>query len=180
MIIQQDQDVWEHAFALNINSELQSVRLVGAAVSTSLSLEDDREGELEIRINFKPGAAKTQGQGLTFETDFNFRVIDEANNLTNLVAVDCRFEAVYQLRPGFQPSEVQISAFHGGNVVFNCWTFFREYVQSSVVRMNLPAPTVPLLRLMPKPPNSVSSKELKPATVVGAQPKRASSRKRSK
>jgi hypothetical protein len=59
-------------------------------------------------------------------------------------------EASYELAEGYEPTSEQIEAFRQGNAIFNCWTYFREYVQSSVARMNFPSVTVPFLRMVPK------------------------------
>jgi hypothetical protein len=52
-------------------------------------------------------------------------------------------------------------------VIFNCWPYFREYLQSTVTRMNLLPLTVPLLRLLPKPPRKKPTQT--PAAVLPAE-----------
>ena len=106
--------------------------------------------------------------------EFRFRIIRDAKKNKaesgeaesgEIVKIACRFDGTYGVRKDFQPTEEQIQAFHRGNAIFNCWPYFREYVQSTVGRLNYPPLTVPFLRLMPKPPaaNSISAiKEAKP------------------
>jgi hypothetical protein len=67
-----------------------------------------------------------------------------------LIRIECCFEAEYSFMPGFTPSESQIEAFRSANAVFNCWSFFREFVQSSVTRMHFPPPPVPFLKIVRK------------------------------
>jgi len=55
------------------------------------------------------------------------------------------------LEESFQPSRDAINAFARGNVIFNSWPYFREYVQSTVSRMDYPPPTIPFLRLTRRP-----------------------------
>lgn len=43
-------------------------------------------------------------------------------------------------KSGFRsdPSEQHVVAFHGGNAIFNCWQYFREFIQSATARMGFP------------------------------------------
>jgi hypothetical protein len=80
---------------------------------------------------------------------FAFKAVTEADH-REVISITCRFEATYDLTEGFEPSAQQIAAFKEGNAVFNCWTYFREFVHSSVSRMNYPPPTLPFLRMVPR------------------------------
>jgi hypothetical protein len=74
---------------------------------------------------------------------------DEPDQRRQLILIECSFEAEYRFRDDM-PSEEQIEAFGSANAVFNCWPFFREFVQTSVARMHFPPPPVPFLRLVRK------------------------------
>ena len=104
---------------------------------------------------------------LTIETDFHFSINDQGDVVRPIVTVDCEFEARYALVEGFEPSESQIEAFQSANAVFNCWPFFREYVQNIVVRMNFPPPPVPFLRIVRKSEDPAKSVE-QPSPTLGA------------
>jgi hypothetical protein len=151
MIIEQDEQEWKQSLELNSNAEFQSIRLIGSSLSATLSIDDIEEDvqPLPVNITFTPVRHRVVKNVLTCESDFVFRVEDQDQKTVPL-NVECRLEARYVLRPEFNPTEDQIRAFQSGNVIFNCWPFFREYVQNSVVRMSLPAPSVPFLRMMPK------------------------------
>jgi len=88
------------------------------------------------------------GTTFTVSVSFDFKINNKEK--AELVALECLFDADYILLDGFQPSSEQIEAFRHGPAIFNCWPFFREYVQSIVLRMNYPAPTIPFLWLVPK------------------------------
>lgn len=83
------------------------------------------------------------------------------------------FALSYQLKPGYEPKADEMDAFKDGNAVFNCWPYFREFVQSMCSRMGLQIAPVPLLRLVPP---SASDTPPKP---VQAQSKRAAPAKRA-
>jgi len=68
-----------------------------------------------------------------------------------VLIISCRLEVAYELAEGYEPTSEQIDAFRQGNAIFNCWPYFREYVQNSVARMNYPPVTIPFLRMVPKP-----------------------------
>jgi len=60
--------------------------------------------------------------------------------------------AEYQLAEGFVPSLEERKAFLDVNAAFNCWPYWREFVQSTAGRMNLPPLTVPFFRVRPQEP----------------------------
>lgn len=59
--------------------------------------------------------------------------------------VRATFRLVYRLPQKMAAADLK--AFTGVNAVFNAWPFWRELVHNSAARMNLPPPTVPLLKI---------------------------------
>ena len=72
------------------------------------------------------------------------------------IQVDASFELRYSYPPDTQPvpTSDELQAFANTNALMNCWPYWRELVQSTVTRMNLPPITVPLLRYVPPPPET--------------------------
>lgn len=72
-------------------------------------------------------------------------------------------------------SKEHIDAFGAMNGVFNVWPYWREYVQSTTVRMGLPALTVPSLKLDRGPgnrsPHSPPGQSTQRPTKAAPQPK---------
>jgi AraC-like DNA-binding protein len=136
------------SFEVNRNAELREIRLADA-VLRSKSPDEGIGESLKTEVSFKPGASEAAQDKLRLAVVFGFRIFEEADgNSIDLVNVDCQMVAEYALRPGYHPAESHIRAFHHANAVFNCWPFFREYIQSSIVRMGYPPPPVPFLRLL--------------------------------
>ena len=81
-----------------------------------------------------------------------------------VVSLECTYAVDYQLREGFEPSPKQVKAFKDGNVIFNCWPYFREYLQNSVQRMGFPPLVAPFLRVQPKPPKASKKDAKEPKT----------------
>jgi hypothetical protein len=72
------------------------------------------------------------------------------------IQVDASFELRYSYPLDTQPVPTpdELQAFADTNALMNCWPYWRELVQSTVTRMNLPPITVPLLRYVPPPPEA--------------------------
>ena len=63
--------------------------------------------------------------------------------------VSVLLELNYTLPQGLRPSSNEVSAFSKTNAMLNSWPYWREFVQNTVARMNLPPLTLPLFRLVP-------------------------------
>jgi hypothetical protein len=155
MIIEQSREQVDDAISFHTRSEISFVRLARARVwSREQITRLIGSGDVSFDINFKPGAATLGDDILVVETDFVFAMnrasSDQAGERQPIILVECSFEAEYRYVPEYKPSERQIQAFRAANAVFNCWPFFREFVQSSIARMNYPPPPVPFLRLVRK------------------------------
>lgn len=152
IVIEQNQEDVTQAFQVNQNVLLREIRLSEATLWSKAPEESLLTESLRTSLDFKPSSVHAADQNLRLCITFSFRIFrEEAEHGTvDLVKVECQIEADYSVRPGHVLTDQQIKSFHEGNAVFTCWPFFREYVQNSTVRMNYPAPPIPLLRLMPK------------------------------
>lgn len=153
MVIQQTTEELRESIALNYNSALVSIRVTEAELWSATSRDLNDGGEAETEIGFRPTSVRREEDFLGLTIKFHFGLSSGTEKPTNLVRVSCQFEALYSLATDFEPTERQIAAFHKGNAVFNCWPFFREFVQNATVRMHIPPPPVPFLRIMPALPD---------------------------
>lgn len=150
-IEQQAEDV-KLSFEFQTNAEICGVRLVSANILRTDFELDEAGGMLASGLVFRSTDQGRDQQRVTFAVEFDFRIWSgEGAEKRDLARIRCKFDADYDLSPGFDPAEAQMAAFHQGNAIFNCWPYFREFVQSTTVRMNLPPATIPFLRLVPKP-----------------------------
>jgi hypothetical protein len=176
MIIEQDQRQLQEAVAFHRNADIRSIRLAQSRVwSQPLSVLSKPEN-LNFDISFDPGELRSDGTCLAVETDFKLSVTDNSNDRTPMIVIECKFEAEYELSPGFSPSENQIEAFRAANAIFNCWPFFREYVLNTAARMSFPPPPIPFLRIIRKQPPA----ETPPVVTAALEPtvKRIGTKKR--
>lgn len=154
LIIQQTPDEAKLAAEINRNCEMAAVRLRKSRLTSSVP-EELPEGRLRSRFSHKaktlPSASKAV---LRFEIDFRMTgyLGDEGQGADDAVlSVECSFEVTYACADGFSPQDEAVRAFREGNAIFNCWPYFREYLQSSLLRMGYPPFAAPFLRLLPKP-----------------------------
>ena len=157
--IQQTAEQAKLAFELHTHAEIESVRLLKSRVA-SRSLLEPLRGPIALRLKHKARKAPAPEGVLRLEISFHLSGVEEKAASTEgsgrgrkpLALVECTWEVDYRLAEGYQPPAEAVKAFKDGNAVFNCWPYFREYVQNTITRMNLPPLTVPLLRLLPKLP----------------------------
>ncbi len=157
--IQQTAEDAKLAFELHTHAELDSIRLQKARATSQPLLEPMRT-PIVLRINRKAKQAQAPEGIVRFEVEFRLAGERETEGSegesstakAQVVLVECTWELDYRLQKDYQPSPAALKAFKDGNAIFNCWPYFREYLQNTVTRMNLPPLTVPLLRLLPKPP----------------------------
>lgn len=149
------------------NAVLMQVRLAESTLVGNW-LEGPPSGKADIRISHRTLGSNIRDQRLFLPVAFEYEITASRTADNESDAFDSQSDAVgehkrapflkisctlvleYSLRPEFSPTENQIRAFHEGNAVFNCWPFFREYVQSSAARMSVPPLPVPFLRLQAK------------------------------
>jgi preprotein translocase subunit SecB len=158
IVIEQTKEEMAQAFEVQRNASICAVRLARGKVS-SLSLDEASKEAINIKFSMKPRSVQAPRGILRVEVDFRavgdveVRSVDKkpAKKETP-VSVECTFAVDYELQEGFQPSAMQVKAFRDGNVIFNCWPYFREYLQDSVQRMGFPPLIAPFLRVLSRPP----------------------------
>jgi hypothetical protein len=155
--IQQTAEQAKLAFELHTHAEIESVRLLKSRVA-SRSLLEPLRGPIALTLKHRARQASAPKGLLRLEISFHLSAVEEKAASAEgsgrggepLALVECTWEVDYRLAEGYQPPAEAVKAFKDGNAVFNCWPYFREYVQNTITRMNLPPLTVPLLRLVPR------------------------------
>jgi hypothetical protein len=95
---------------------------------------------------------------------------------SHLFQVVCRYALLYDLKPGYVPAQQDLDAFKDGNAIFHCWPYTRELVQNMTMRMGLPVPPLPFLRLAPKPEPKKAAAKRQPKLAAGTESKKAGER----
>ena len=167
IFIERDPDQNKAAWAFYSRADIQQIALISSAATRAPDWAALKQ-PMRTDVRFEPGSVHLTENLARFRTEFAFTAIDSSSPAAAAMKISCEFEASYALNNGYKPSPGEVEAFQTGNAILNCWPFFREYVQSTVVRMDLPAPPIPFLLLAPKPnPSRVVVSEPKSGAVEG-------------
>jgi hypothetical protein len=160
IIIEQTQEEMALAFEVHCNAAICAVRLSRSKLAGQ-PLDEAPEGPVVIKFTMKSRSVEAPKGKLRVEVDFRMAGEIEPQPAERqpakkhtIASLECTYAVDYQLREGFEPSPKQVKAFKDGNVIFNCWPYFREYLQESVQRMGFPPLVAPFLRVQPKPPKA--------------------------
>lgn len=149
------------------HSEIYSIRLVAARVEClpfagGLNSEQ-KGGQGEIHIAVPPPNARGEMlPGNSLRVLVKYRVLGKTglgDPSSVLVRMASTFELIYSLPDVIKPTPNEINAFCKTNAMLNSWPYWREFVQNTIVRMNLPPLTLPLFRLTPVPHSAVVGRE---------------------
>ncbi len=123
-------------------------------------MQDIKRG-VGFGVEFESKDTHIEKELVRMRTGFKLSITEGTRKRTEVLLIECLFEAEYQLQPGYQPTEDEVKAFQSANAIFNCWPFFREYASNTVSRMGFPVPPIPFLRMIP---GRRSQKDLNSAT----------------
>lgn len=153
-------------------AEIDSVRLLEGECATQLngSSEELKQTPLDLAVEFSTEGSFAPKQ-LKVIAEFILKAT-RPDSESQMVVVRSKFEIAYRLPEHVNPSKEEIKAFSETNALLNSWPYWREFVQSSTVRMNLPPLTLPLFRLFRAPEPSEHE--------TGSPEKRSTSAKRRK
>ena len=149
MLISQTKEQIKALSAVQANCEIQSVTLLSCNVIRAKEGSRFREP-----YSIKPAlsniaSSRCDGQ-LVVEVSFEYSAWDSSEPPERLFQVNCTFEVTYQLNENYDPAPEEIASFSRGTAVFNCWPYAREFLQDISSRIGHRAPTLPLLRIVPK------------------------------
>ncbi len=168
ILIEQTRQEIGLAIEVHRNAAICAIRLARGKTA-SQPLDETLKGPIVVKFTTKSRSVAAPKGKLRIEVDF--RVAGEVKpprgekspvKKEAIVRVECTFALDYQLREGFEPSAKQVKAFKDGNVIFNCWPYFREYLQDSIQRMGFPPLAAPFLGVQPKPIKTQKRVEQRP------------------
>jgi len=150
MQISQTQDEIQALVALHTRCALGSVTLLSCA-ARRIPFGSSPTEPIDLRAAPPAVESARMGQNLRVHIRFSQTAMDASAPQQEIFAIDCVFEACYQLEAGYQPSDEEIKAFSEGNAVFNVWPYARQFLQDMSTRMSFNPPPLPLLRFAPPP-----------------------------
>jgi hypothetical protein len=129
-------------------AQIGGVRLVEASARTVLRSVRDIEGEAQLFVGTGAtvkGPPDDKGEFYVL-AKVDARVAP-APKAEPLISIRAAFELRYRLPEGQTATMEELEAFAEVNGVFNAWPYWREFVQSTSVRMDLPPVVLPLFRV---------------------------------
>lgn len=150
-LLSQDSAAVKASAAFQRNAQIESIRLLESQCSVEQQFPEPPE-PLSLSLALAPEVLPLSGS----RAGFAIRLSVEGKPAGGLpeqgpvVRISGRFGLTYRLNEGYQPTQAELDAFKDVNAVFNCWPFFREFVQSMTGRMGLHVSPMPLLRLTSK------------------------------
>lgn len=142
--VQQDSQEIARSRQVAAAVELVAVRLTQA--SFCLSVEPDVI-KPPLRIQIRVGSRSRPRKKSSFSVEANLRLkaTDASGKQAPTLELECAYLATYSLSADVDIRAIR--AFSRGNAVFNCWPYFREFVQDVCGRVGLPALTLPLFKM---------------------------------
>jgi hypothetical protein len=106
------------------------------------------KGRLSFQMSHEAEAKRGEkSTSLTVVAKFHLDASPEGSDNQIFARIDATFSIVYSLSTFEGLTEGGIKRFANMNGIYNAWPYWREFVQSTVTRMGLPALTIPVFRI---------------------------------
>ncbi len=125
-------------------TQLKSVRLV--ELTAKSSIRSPREaGKIDVFVDTSvEQPILPQDEIFHVRASINTTIMSQDKTVVSILAT---FELSYLLPGDVKVTEGELNDFARINATFNVWPYWREFVQNTVTRMNLPPVVLPLFRL---------------------------------
>lgn len=133
-------------------AQLKSVRLVEANLKTRVRSREELGKKVNCSLTTATRVEQPQKSVFYVVATINTEMISAGGKEPiPALFVTAGFELEYLLPENFVATSEQLKTFAATNAVFNAWPYWREFIQNTTARMNLPPVTLPLFRLVGKP-----------------------------
>jgi preprotein translocase subunit SecB len=129
-------------FAKNIS--LLNIFLQEANCTRSVG-QPPKKSDISIELNSKLIQSDKEDV-FRYAIKFTIKAVDNENSLP-VFQIDAEFCVIYKAKEGTKPDQDELKAFGMTGAVYNAWPYAREFVQNTLVRMNLPPFVMPPLRM---------------------------------
>lgn len=138
----QKPSLFDLAIEVSKRVEVQAVNLIESLAKRSLG--GDLAREVKIRFAVRTSLSDDKKIVSVFPR-FQVTAGPENGKLPDLV-IEAEFAILYSISSTEGLDEPNFKAFGELNGVFNCWPYWREYVQQTTTRMGLPPLVIPVYR----------------------------------
>jgi len=132
--------------------QLENIRLMECNCK-QLRLVGPGEKTFEMERNAKSTMDKATNRIFVY-TEFTLKTFEtESANTEPFAIFKTSFLLIYSAGTLDDITDEAVDTFGKTNGIFNAWPYWREFVQNTIVRMNLPSLTIPVFRIFaPKEP----------------------------
>ena len=142
---QKELTLMEQALLVSRRVQLEDVRLIK---SQSYMKPEALQGQKEFKMTSTTRALpdKERSSILVF-VNFRFKCFGVGKADTQIIGIVSEFVLTYTISSFDGLTDDGIKEFANLNGVFNAWPYWREFIQNTIARMNLPPLTIPVYRL---------------------------------
>jgi len=148
----------ELALTVSDRIELENIRLMSC---TCEQLQLVGPGPKRFEIKRKAKSSMDNGTQRVFvTTNFELKTFEtESDNKEPFAVIQASFLLIYSADTLEGITEEAVELFGNTNGIFNAWPYWREFIQSTTMRMNLQPLTIPVFRIFaPKAPEKTKKK----------------------
>jgi hypothetical protein len=142
----------------SLRSLIGAVQITGVrlgemnAITRIRSADELSDPQLLLAYRAVPSARANDGL-LELHASMEAKVVNGADQETAdpPVAIRVVLQLRYQIPSNLKPADDVLAEFASTNGVFNAWPYWREFIQTTVARMELPPLVLPVFRLERRP-----------------------------
>ena len=138
--------------------QIEDVRLVESSAKSNVRSTDEA-GTVKLTIQTSTSVKEYSDDSLFVLAGISAQLVPTESEQSPAITLRATFELRYSLPKDFKVSRRQLNTFARINGAFNAWPYWREFIQNTVARMDLPPITLPVFRLE----DAVRTKKKKPA-----------------
>jgi len=171
---QKTMTLMEQALLVSGRVQLEDVRLIRS--QSSMEPEALQGGKrFDITRTTKVLPDKEKKHILVFAS-FKFKCFSEGKADKQIIGIGAEFLLTYTIGDFDGLTDEGIKEFGNLNGVFNAWPYWREFVQNTIARMNLPPLTIPVFRIFA--PSKTKKAKKKVAATTKSLPKKKTTKGR--
>jgi preprotein translocase subunit SecB len=124
--------------------QLQSVRLVESTAKANIRSPKE-VGKIDMFVDTSTQPPELPEDGLLYiQPTIHTLVTSQDKTVVSIMAT---YELIYIIPKELKVTQDELNDFARLNAMFNVWPYWREFVQSTITRMNLPPLVLPLFRV---------------------------------
>lgn len=137
--------------------QLQDVRLMSCRCEQSRFI---RQTEKNFLIDKSTQTVLDKESNCVFVfAQFRLDTFETTKDKDSFAVIEAAFLIIYQVDNPEGLTQEDVDQFGKINGVYNAWPYWREFAQNTIVRMGLPALTIPVFRILPPQKEKLAEKE---------------------